>query len=293
VKETIGFIGLGIMGKPMSLNLLKAGYPLAVHSRSPAPVDAVVSQGATRASSPREVAAASDIVITMLPDSPDVERVVSGENGVLEGIRPGALIIDMSTISPVVAKRLAVETEKHDATMLDAPVSGGEIGAINATLSIMVGGPEEAFQRALPVFEAMGKSIIRIGEAGAGQVCKACNQIVVALTIEAVGEALTLARKAGVDAAKVREALLGGFAQSRVLDVHGQRLLDRNFKPGFRARLHLKDLAIALAAGREYEASLPATALTAEMLKSVLATGHGDDDHSALMTVLEKLAGIE
>jgi len=293
VKETIGFIGLGIMGRPMSLNLLKAGYPLVVHSRSPAPVDAVVSQGATRASSPREVAAASDIVITMLPDSPDVERVVSGENGVLEGIRPGALIIDMSTISPVVAKRLAAEAEKRGATMLDAPVSGGEIGAINATLSIMVGGPEEAFQRALPAFEAMGKSIIRIGEAGAGQVCKACNQIVVALTIEAVGEALTLARKAGVNAAKVREALLGGFAQSRVLDVHGQRLLDRNFKPGFRARLHLKDLAIALAAGREYEASLPATALTAEMLKSVLATGHGDDDHSALMTVLEKLAGIE
>ena len=293
MKETIGFIGLGIMGKPMSLNLLKAGYPLVVHSRSPAPVDAVVSQGATGASSPREVAAASDIVITMLPDSPDVERVVSGENGVLEGIRPGALIIDMSTISPVVAKRLAVETEKRGATMLDAPVSGGEIGAINATLSIMVGGPEEAFQRALPAFEAMGKSIIRIGEAGAGQVCKACNQIVVALTIEAVGEALTLARKAGVNAAKVREALLGGFAQSRVLDVHGQRLLDRNFKPGFRARLHLKDLSIALAAGREYEASLPATALTAEMLKSVLATGHGDDDHSALMTVLEKLAGIE
>ena len=293
MKETIGFIGLGIMGRPMSLNLLKAGYPLVVHSRSPAPVDAVVSQGATRASSPREVAAASDIVITMLPDSPDVERVVSGENGVLEGIRPGALIIDMSTISPVVAKRLAAEAEKRGATMLDAPVSGGEIGAINATLSIMVGGPEEAFQRALPAFEAMGKSIIRIGEAGAGQVCKACNQIVVALTIEAVGEALTLARKAGVNAAKVREALLGGFAQSRVLDVHGQRLLDRNFKPGFRARLHLKDLAIALAAGREYEASLPATALTAEMLKSVLATGHGDDDHSALMTVLEKLAGIE
>ena len=293
MKETIGFIGLGIMGRPMSLNLLKAGYPLVVHSRSPAPVDAVVSQGATRASSPREVAAASDIVITMLPDSPDVERVVSGENGVLEGIRPGELIIDMSTISPVVAKRLAAEAEKRGATMLDAPVSGGEIGAINATLSIMVGGPEEAFQRALPAFEAMGKSIIRIGVASAGQVCKACNQIVVALTIEAVGEALTLARKAGVNAAKVREALLGGFAQSRVLDVHGQRLLDRNFKPGFRARLHLKDLAIALAAGREYEASLPATALTAEMLKSVLATGHGDDDHSALMTVLEKLAGIE
>lgn len=293
MKEVIGFIGLGIMGKPMSLNLLKAGYPLVVHSRSPGPVDEVEKAGAKRASSPREVAGAADVVITMLPDSPDVEAVLMGENGVFSGLRPDALLIDMSTISPVVARRLAVEAERRGTVMLDAPVSGGEAGAINASLSIMVGGPDDAFQRALPIFEALGKNVVHIGAAGAGQVCKACNQIVVALAIEAVSEALVLARKAGVDPAKVRQALLGGFAQSRILDAHGQRMLDRSFKPGFRARMHVKDLNIALATGREYAASLPGTAQTMELYKALLAAGCGDDDHSALVTVLERLAGTD
>jgi len=281
------------MGRPMSLNLLKAGFPLFVHSRSPAPVDEVVAAGAKSASSPRDVAASADVVITMLPDSPDVESVMMGEKGVFGGLRPGALVIDMSTISPVVARRLAAEAERRGAAMLDAPVSGGEVGAINATLSIMVGGPDEAVQRATPIFEALGRNIVRIGESGAGQVCKACNQVVVALTIEAVSEALVLAQKAGVDPAKVREALLGGFAQSRILDAHGQRILDRSFKPGFRARMHVKDLAIALATGREYNAPLPGTAQTLELYKALLAAGRGGDDHSALVTVLETLAKTE
>ena len=291
MKETIGFIGLGLMGKPMSLNLLKAGYPVVVHSRSPGPVLEVEKQGAKTASSPSEVAAAADVVITMLPDTPDVEKVLTAENGVFAGMRPGALIIDMSTISPVVTRRLAAEAEHRGATMLDAPVSGGDIGAINATLSIMVGGPEAAFQRALPIFEALGKSIVRIGESGAGQICKACNQLVAAQTIQAVSEALVLAAKAGVDAAKVRQALLGGFAQSRILEVHGQRMLDHTFIPGFRACLHLKDLEITLATGREYGVPLPGTAQATELYKALLAAGHGDDDNSALFLVIEEMAG--
>ncbi len=291
MKETIGFIGLGLMGKPMSLNLLKAGYPVVVHSRSPGPVLEVEKQGAKTASSPSEVAAAADVVITMLPDTPDVEKVLTAENGVFAGMRPGALIIDMSTISPVVTRRLAAEAERRGATMLDAPVSGGDIGAINATLSIMVGGPEAAFQRALPIFEALGKSIVRIGESGAGQICKACNQLVAAQTIQAVSEALVLAAKAGVDAAKVRQALLGGFAQSRILEVHGQRMLDHTFIPGFRACLHLKDLEITLATGREYGVPLPGTAQATELYKALLAAGHGDDDNSALFLVIEEMAG--
>ena len=291
MKETIGFIGLGLMGKPMSLNLLKAGYPVVVHSRSPGPVLEVEKQGAKTASSPSEVAAAADVVITMLPDTPDVEKVLTAENGVFAGMRPGALIIDMSTISPVVTRRLAAEAERRGAMMLDAPVSGGDIGAINATLSIMVGGPETAFQRALPIFEALGKSVVRIGESGAGQICKACNQLVAAQTIQAVSEALVLAAKAGVDAAKVRQALLGGFAQSRILEVHGQRMLDHRFIPGFRAALHLKDLEITLATGREYGVPLPGTAQATELYKALLAAGHGDDDNSALFLVIEEMAG--
>lgn len=292
MNETIGFIGLGLMGKPMSLNLLRAGYPLVVHSRSPGPVLEVEKEGAVKASSPKEVAARASVVITMLPDTPDVELVLRAENGVFAGMRPGCLIIDMSTISPVAARHLAAEAETRGGQMLDAPVSGGDIGAINATLSIMVGGPEEAFDRALPLLQALGKSIVHVGGPGAGQICKACNQIVAAMTLQAVSEALVLARKAGVDPAKVREALLGGFAASRILDVHGQRMLDRSFRPGFRSRLHAKDLNIALATGREYGAPLPGTAQALELYKSLLAAGHGDDDNSALVLVLEKLAGL-
>lgn len=288
--ERIGMIGLGTMGKPMARNLIKAGYALTVHNRSRAAVEELVQEGAISASSPREVAAQCDTVITMLPDSPDVELVVAGQEGVFSSARPGMLLIDMSTISPVVARELARQAEERGVDMLDAPVSGGEIGAVNGTLSIMVGGRESAFQRALPLFQAMGKNIVLIGAAGAGQVTKAANQIVVALTIQAVGEALVLATKAGVDPAKVRQALLGGFAQSRVLDVHGQRALDRNFKPGFRVNLHFKDLGIALATGKEYAVPLPATAQVYQMMNALLAAGEGNLDHSSLITLVEDAA---
>lgn len=288
--ERVGFIGLGTMGKPMARNLIKAGYSLTVHNRSRGAVEELGKVGAQAATSPKEVAANSDVIITVLPDSPDVEGVVTGEQGIFEGARTGMLLIDMSTISPVVARHLAGDAQTRGVEMLDAPVSGGEVGAINGTLSIMVGGKKDAFDRALPLFQAMGKSIVHIGEAGAGQVTKAANQVVVALTIEAISEALVLAEQAGVDPAKVRQALLGGFAQSRILDVHGQRILDRNFKPGFRTNLHIKDLGIALATGKEYKVPLPATAHVHQMMNALLASGKGDLDHSVLFTLIEELA---
>ena len=288
--ERVGFIGLGTMGKPMARNLIKSGFPLVVYNRSRAAVEELAKEGALTASSPEGVAAQSDVVITVLPDSPDVEIVTTGEQGIMQGTRPGLLLIDMSTISPIVARRLSEEAQARGVDVLDAPVSGGEVGAINGTLSIMVGGKEEVFNRALPLFQAMGKNIVYIGEAGAGQVTKAANQIVVALTIQAVSEALVLAARAGVDPGKVRQALLGGFAQSRILDVHGQRILDRNFKPGFRTNLHFKDLGIALEAGKEYKVPLPATAQVYQMMNALLAAGKGDLDHSALFTLVEELA---
>ncbi len=291
--ERIGFIGLGVMGRPMARNLLKAGYSLVVHNRSRAAVDELAGEGAAKASSAREVAENSDVVITMLPDSPDVEAVVLGPEGVIGGLRSGQLYIDMSTIAPATARKVYEALQKKGVEALDAPVSGGDVGAKAGTLSIMVGGKEEAFERAKPLFEVMGKNIVLIGEAGAGQVTKACNQVVVALTIQGVAEAMTLARKAGVDPARVREALLGGFAQSRILDLHGQRILDRNFKPGFRVRLHRKDLAIALQTGREHSLPLPATAQAAEMMNALLAQGKGDLDHSALALLVEQLGGVE
>jgi len=292
-KERIGFIGLGIMGKPMARNLLKAGYPLVVHSRSRPPVDEMVAAGAADGKSPRGVAQQSDIIITMLPDSPDVQQVVLGRDGVLEGISAGAVLVDMSTISPLVTQEIAKAVTAKGAQMLDAPVSGGEKGAIEATLSIMVGGPDSAFTRVRPVFETLGKNIVHIGGPGAGQVTKACNQIVVALTIQAVSEALALAAKAGVDPAKVRQALLGGFAQSRILDVHGQRMLERNFKPGFRVRLHQKDLNIALSTGKSLGVPLPATAVVQEALTALRGLERSDWDHSALVTLIEELAKVE
>ncbi len=288
--ERIGFIGLGIMGKPMARNLIKAGYSLTVHNRSRGTVDELVRDGAKDGRTPRAVAEESDIIITMLPDSPDVQQVVTGPGGVLEGLREGAALVDMSTISPMVTQELAKAVRAKGAEMLDAPVSGGEKGAIDATLSIMVGGPEETFARVKPVFEAMGKNIVHIGASGAGQVTKACNQIVVALTIQAVSEALTLAAKAGVDTGKVRQALLGGFAQSRILDVHGQRMLERNFKPGFRVRLHQKDLNIGLSTGKNLGVPLPATAIVQEAFTALQGLGRGDQDHSSLVTLLEDLA---
>lgn len=290
--ERIGFIGLGIMGKPMARNLLKAGYPLVVHNRSRASVEELSREGARAAGSPREVAQGSDVVITMLPDSPDVEQVVLGAKGVIEGVRQGMLLVDMSTVAPSTSLKLHRAMAERRVQALDAPVSGGEIGAREATLSIMVGGDEGAFQRALPILQAMGKNIVRVGGPGAGQVAKACNQVIVALTIQAVAEALTLARKCGVDPGKVREALLGGFAQSRILEVHGKRMIDRAFQPGFRMRLHRKDLAIALQTGKEQGVALLATAQAAELMDSLLAQGKGELDHSGLALLVEQMAGL-
>jgi len=292
-KERIGFVGLGIMGKPMARNLLKAGYALTVHNRSRPPVEELVAAGAVDGKSPRGVAQHSDVIITMLPDSPDVQQVVLGRDGVLEGIPPGAALVDMSTISPIITQEIAQAVKAKGAEMLDAPVSGGEKGAIEAALSIMVGGPTDVFERVLPVFQAMGKNIVHIGGHGAGQVTKACNQVVVALTIQAVSEALTLAAKAGVDPARVRQALLGGFAQSRILEAHGQRMLDRNFKPGFRVRLHQKDLNIALSTGKTLGVPLPATAVVQEAFTALRGLERSDWDHSALVTLIEELAKVE
>lgn len=291
--ERLGFIGLGIMGKPMARNLIKAGYPLVVHNRSRAAVDELAKEGAKPATSPKQVAAQSDVVITMLPDSPDVELVVAGANGVFEGARRGLILIDMSTISPIVARKLAQVAEARGIEMLDAPVSGGEVGAINATLSIMVGGKKETFDKCLPIFQAMGKNIVHLGDAGAGQITKAANQIVVGLTIAAISEALVLATKAGVSPARVRQVLLGGFAQSRILDAHGQRMLERNFKPGFKIKLHHKDLGIALATGREFGVPLALTERVHDWMAQMKDTSKGDLDHSALVTLIEQWANTQ
>jgi 2-hydroxy-3-oxopropionate reductase len=287
MSETIGFIGLGVMGRPMALNLLKRGFPLVVHNRSSAPVDALVAAGAERAESPADVARQTNIIITMLPDGPDVEQVLTSASGVLSAIRPTSVLIDMSTIAPATATRLATAVAAHGATMLDAPVSGGEIGAIDGTLSIMVGGDAAALERVRPVLEAMGnpERIIHIGESGAGQICKACNQLVIGGTLAAVGEAFALARKSGVEPSKVRAALLGGFAASRVLDVHGERLLKKNFKPGFPARLYRKDLRIVMDALSERQVPAPVTAIVQQLLTGLIAAGKESLDYSALGTV--------
>jgi 2-hydroxy-3-oxopropionate reductase len=287
VADRVGFIGLGIMGRPMARHLLDAGFPLTVHSRSPAPVDELVGAGAARAGSPAEVAAASDVVVTMLPDTPDVELVLFGPDGVASGAAAGSLVIDMSSIDPIPTRSFAERLAAQGVEMLDAPVSGGERGAIDASLSIMVGGSPEAFLRATPLFAAMGKNIVHVGPGGAGQIAKACNQLVVAATIEAVAEALVLAERAGVDAAKVREALLGGFAGSKILEVHGQRMLDRAFEPGFRARLHRKDARIVLDTGKEVGAPVPAFEAVARQLDELVESGGGELDHSALYTLLD------
>jgi 2-hydroxy-3-oxopropionate reductase len=290
VPERIGFIGLGIMGKPMASNLLAAGFDVTVHSRSAGPVEELVGAGATRAQDSAAVAAASDITITMLPDTPDVEQVLTGPGGVIEGTRAGSLVIDMSSIDPEPTRAMAAAFAARDVAMLDAPVSGGEKGAIDAALSIMVGGDDAAFDRARPVFEALGKSIVHVGPSGAGQVCKACNQLVVAATIEAVAEALLLAERSGVDAAKVREALLGGFAGSKILEVHGQRMLDRAFDPGFRIRLHRKDARIVEAAAAATATPIPSFTAVTEQLQQAVDAGDGDRDHSALYAELVREA---
>lgn len=292
MTERVGFIGLGVMGAPMARHLLSAGYPITVHSRSAPPVDALVAKGATRASIPAEVASASDVVITMVPDTPDVELVLFGEAGVAEGAAAGSLVIDMSTIDPIRTRAIAERLATDDVAMLDAPVSGGQVGAEAGTLSIMVGGPDEAFARARPLFEAMGSTIVHVGPAGAGQVTKACNQLVIASAVEAVGEAFVLAAKAGVDPARVREALLGGFASSKVLDLHGRRMLDHAFEPGFRSALMAKDGRIVVSAADGLEAPIPGFRAVAERLEAMLPAGRGDLDYAALVTLLEDEAGL-
>ena len=287
--KKVGFIGLGIMGKPMALNLLKAGYSLLVSEANKA-CEELVKEGATPFSSNKAIAEASDVVITMLPDSPEVEAVVLGKDGVLEGVRTGALFIDMSTIAPSTAVKINQSMAEKGVEALDAPVSGGQVGAETGTVSIMVGGSEEAFQRALPLFKVLGKNMVRIGNAGAGQMTKACNQIIVGITIQAVSEAFSLAKKAGLDLEKMREALLGGFAQSRILDLHGQRIIDQNFQPGFKVKLHRKDMNIALQAGKEFAVPLYGSAQVAAHMDALLAQGDGELDHSAISLLLDRLS---
>lgn len=287
---TVGFIGLGVMGRPMALNLVRAGFPLTVHSRSPEPVAALREAGATPASSPAEVAAAAEVVITMLPDSAAVRSVVTGERGVLSGARAGSLFVDMSTIHPAVAQELAAAAREHELGALDAPVSGGDVGARQGTLSIMVGGAEEDFARARPVFEALGTTIVHVGGPGAGQTVKACNQVVVALSLQAVSEALVLGSKAGVDPERILEVLSGGLAANRVMEVRRRNFLEHDFTPGFRVDLHHKDLGIALETAGEINAALPATALVQQLFQALRARGEGGRDHSALLSVVEELS---
>jgi 2-hydroxy-3-oxopropionate reductase len=285
----VGFIGLGIMGKPMVANLIKGGHTLFLASRSGVPQE-LTSAGGKACASAKEVAQKADIVITMVPDTPDVEKVLFGRDGVAEGLSPGKIVVDMSSISPIETKVFAERIRKAGADYVDAPVSGGEVGAKNAALTIMVGASEAAFAKVKPLFELMGKNITLVGEVGAGQICKVCNQIIVALNIEAVGEALLLASKAGVDPGKVRTALMGGFASSRVLEVHGERMVKRTFDPGFRIELHQKDLNLALSSARALKMSLPNTATAQELFSACQAQGGGKWDHSAMVKALEALA---
>ena len=286
----IGFIGVGIMGKPMAGHLLHAGHTLYIYDVVEAPVLELAGQGALVCKNSKEVAGKSEIVFLMLPDTPDVEQALFGADGVASGIRAGSIVVDMSSISPIATRRFAERLGAMGVEMLDAPVSGGQVGAQNATLSIMVGGKPEVFEKIKPYFEMMGKNIVLIGGNGDGQTCKVANQIVVALTIEAVAEALVFASKAGADVAKVREALLGGFAQSKILEVHGERMIKRTFQPGFRIRLHQKDLNLALQAGRELGVSLPNSAIAQQLFTAVAADGGIDLDHSALVKAIEKMA---
>lgn len=288
----IGFIGLGVMGRPMAGHLLAAGHELFVHRVKPESQQ-LVDSGAKACGSAAEAAREADIVILMVPDTPDVETVLFGTNGVASAIKSGALVIDMSSISPVATKIFAERLAGQGVDYLDAPVSGGEVGAKNAALTIMVGGSDAAFARALPLFEKMGKNITHVGGVGDGQTAKVANQIIVGLTIEAVSEALLFARQAGADVSKVREALMGGFAASRILEVHGERMIKRTFDPGFRIRLHRKDLSLALDAAKALNVSLPNTAATAQLMNSALALGDGDKDHSALIRTLEARAGLD
>ncbi len=286
----IGFIGLGIMGKPMAGRLVDAGHTLAMYDIVESSMSALATRGCRACKTSAEVAQASETLFLMLPDTPDVEAALFGKDGVASGIRPGSIVVDMSSISPLATKEFAGKLATGGVEMLDAPVSGGQVGAEAGTLSIMVGGKEEVFEKVRPLLELMGKNIVRIGGNGDGQMAKVANQIVVALTLEAVSEALVLASRAGADVRKVREALLGGFAGSKILEVHGLRMIERTFQPGFRVALHQKDLNLALQTARQLGVSLPTTAVVQEVLNSVAAAGMSGLDHSALITALERMA---
>lgn len=288
----VGYIGLGLMGKSIARNLLKAGFPLVIHNRSQAAVDELAAEGAARAASPAEVASRVDVIFTNLPDSPDVESVVFGPQGILESIRPGQILVDNSTIKPESARRIAAALAAKGAFALDAPVSGGDIGARNATLAIMVGGEAAALERVRPILQAMGKTITHVGAAGAGQVAKAANQIMVAAQMVAMGELIVFAQKSGVDPQKVVEAIKGGAAQCWTLDVKPPRLFAGNRAPGFKAYMQAKDLNIVLETARAYGVPLPATAENAQLFNAMLQMGMGELDNSAVIGVLERLAGL-
>ena len=292
MAQVVGFIGLGIMGRPMAKNLLKAGYPLVVHSRSQGPVQELVGAGAKAASSPKDVAAQSDVVITMLPNSPDVELVALGKDGLIEGVKRGQLFADMSTISPLVSQKVGKALGAKGVRMLDAPVSGGEKGAIDAALSIMVGGEKADFDAALPVFQALGKTITHLGPLGAGGFTKLANQIIVAVNLTALGEALTLARKAGLDRELTLKALGGGLAGSKCLEQKTANYVSGTYKPGFKIDLHFKDLGLIMESSRALGVPLPATAVVQELFNAMRVKGRGGLDHSGVITLLEELAGL-
>ena len=294
MSQTVGFIGLGLMGKPMARNLLKKGFTVIVHSRSRGPVDELVKEGATAAASAAEVASKARHIITMLPDGPDVELVLEGGDGLFSAMQAGTVIVDSSTIAPAIARKLAARAQQLGGMMLDAPVSGGEIGAIDGTLTFMVGGDATALESVREILSAMGKPerIVHVGESGAGQVCKACNQIVLGGTMAVVAEAIALSRKAGVDPMKVRAALMGGFAQSRVLEVHGERMITGNWKPGFKAKLFKKDLGIAMNTLAENGVPAATSAVVQQLVNAQIAAGEGEEDYSGIAKAIFKMANL-
>ena len=289
----LAFIGPGIMGRPMALHLMRAGHAMRVYARREASMAPLVDAGAVACATPAEAARGAEVVFVMVSDTPDVEQVVLGQQGVIEGAGAGSVVVDMSTISPVATRALAQRLAQRRIEMLDAPVSGGEKGARDASLSIMVGGKPEVFERVRPLFETMGRNVVRIGDHGAGQVAKSCNQIVGAVTLEAVAEGLTLARKNGVDPARVREALLAGYAWSRMLEMHGARMVGRDFTPGFKARLHRKDLRIVTDTAAQLDIALPQAALIAQHLNALVGMGCGEEDSAAVVKVLERMSGVQ
>lgn len=288
----LGYVGLGIMGRPAAINLLRAGYEVHIWARREASMQPVAAVGGRPCGSAAVVAERADIIFTNVSDTADVEQVVLGTGGIIEGARPGSVVVDMSTISPAATRAMAARLAERGVAMLDAPVSGGERGAIDGTLSIMVGGPSEAFERVQPLFELMGKNIVHIGPNGAGQVAKACNQVVIAQTIAAVGEAFILAEASGVDPARVRQALLGGFAGSKVLETHGQRMLDDDYQPGFKAHLHKKDMRIVMETMEQLGIALPGVALATQFINALVGQGGGELDSAAISTIQQKLNGV-